>query len=334
MYMVMIMKLKEWQLAILMGIVLPCLMFFLIEKFLPKKTVIPAQQTIPTEQTQPQIDSHTPASIRIPVLQADGTTSNMKMEEYLVGVVLGEMPLSFDIEALKAQAVVARTYTLRRYTVSTKHVGGAICVNSSCCQAFCSPEQYMAKGGDMLLLNKAISAVSATAGQVVTYNSALIEATYFSCSGGRTEDALAVWGADIPYLQAVDSPGEENAIHHTDSVQMTGKEFTILLGLPLSGNPTSWFGSVTYTDGGGVDTMIIGGVPFKGTQLRQKLGIRSTAFTITPTGDSVYIVTRGFGHRVGMSQYGAEAMAVAGNDYRQILSHYYPGTRIEVYNYN
>ena len=91
---------------------------------------------------------------------------------------------------------------------------------------------------------------------------------------------------------------------------------------------------MTYTAGGGVDTILIGGIPLKGTQLRQKLGIRSTAFTITPLGDSVHVVTKGFGHRVGMSQYGAEAMAVTGNDYRQILSHYYPGTELTNRNQN
>lgn len=334
MYRVMHMKMRPWQLAVLMGVVLPSVMFFLAEKLLPRKNIPPTQPTAPTEQMQPQTGLHTPANILIPVLRSDGSTENMNLEEYLVGVVLGEMPLSFDIEALKAQAVVARTYTLRRSTVSPKHDGGAVCVNPSCCQSFCSQEQYMEKGGNALQLNKAISAVSATAGQVVTYNGALIEATYFSCSGGRTEDALAVWGAEIPYLQAVDSPGEENASHFTDSVTFSGKEFAQRLGLPLSGNPASWLGSVTYTDGGGVDTMIIGGVPFKGTQLRQKLGIRSTAFTVTAIGDSVHVVTKGFGHRVGMSQYGAEAMAVAGSDYRQILSHYYPGTTVADYNRN
>lgn len=326
------MKRKPWQLAIIMGVVLPTLLISAAKKLFPAKNTASVQQTVATEQTQPLLDQQT--NKMIPVLQSDGTTVGMKLEEYLVGVVLGEMPLSFDSEALKAQAVVARTYTLRRVSLSPKHNGGAVCVNPSCCQAFCSQEEYIATGGSAALLDKAVSAVSATAGQVVTYNGTLIEATYFSCSGGRTEDALAVWGTDIPYLQAVDSPGEENASHYTDSVSLTGKEFARLLGISLSGSPANWFGPVTYTDGGGVDTMVIGGMPFKGTLLRQKLGIRSTAFTITPIGDSVQIVTKGFGHRVGMSQYGAEAMAVAGSDYRTILSHYYPGTSIVDYNRN
>ena len=325
------MKGKEILLAILMGIVLPSFLFSVVEKLLPYKEMNAVEQTIATEPKQEQTEPHAFADTIIPVIQPDGKTINMKLEEYLVGVILGEMPLNFDMEALKAQAVVARTYTLRRVLLSQKHDGGAVCMNSACCQSYSALEQYV---GSKALLNKAISAVASTTGQVVTYHGTLIEATYFSCSGGRTEDAQAVWGADIPYLQSVDSPGEENAIHYTESVQFTKEQFANLIGIPLSGDPAKWFGEVTYTTGGGVDTIYIGGIPLKGTLIRQKLGIRSTAFTITPLGDSVHVVTKGFGHRVGMSQYGAEAMAVTGSDYRQILSHYYPGTELTNRNQN
>ncbi len=328
------MKGKEFLFALLMGVVLPGLIFTAADKLFLLKGQPPAEESIATEQHTPETQAPLQSNDIIPVLQADGTVCNMELEQYLAGVLLGEMPMSFDIEALKAQAVVARTYTLRRCTVAPKHDGGAVCVNSACCQAYCTKETYLSEGGSEDSLNKACSAVSSTAGQVITYNGGLIEATYFSCSGGRTEDALAVWGADIPYLQAVDSPGEENAVHYTDSVSFTGEEFAMLLGLRLTGNPASWFGPVTYTSGRGVDTIVIGGVTFKGTELRQKLGIRSTAFTITPIGDSVHIVTRGFGHRVGMSQYGAEAMAVGGSNYKAILAHYYPGTSLTAYNRN
>ena len=322
---------KEILLAIVMGIVLPAILFSVTEKVLPINHTPPTQQTTATEQSQKPTDPKIHTDTMIPVLQSDGITKTLKLEDYLVGVILGEMPLNFDIEALKAQAVVARTYTLRRVLISQKHDGGAVCVNSACCQSYCPPEQY---AGSKASLNKAIAAVASTTGQVITYNGSLIEATYFSCSGGRTEDAQAVWGADIPYLQSVESPGEENAAHFEETVRFSGAEFARLLGITLSGEPNTWFGPVTYTVGGGVDTIRIGGVPFKGTQLRQMLDIRSTAFTITPLGETIYIVTKGFGHRVGMSQYGAEAMAVAGSDYRQILSHYYPGTNITNRNQN
>ena len=116
---------------------------------------------------------------------------------------------------------------------------------------------------------------------MLTYDGALIEATYFSCSGGSTEDAVAVWGQDVPYLQAVESPGEEDAPRFTDSVSFSPSEFAGKLGLVDDGNPAGWFGAAEYTEGGGVDTLIIRGKIFTGTQLRSKLGLRSTAFSVS-----------------------------------------------------
>ena len=171
--------------------------------------------------------------------------------------------------------------------------------------------------------------LATTKNMVLTYNGELIEATYFSNSGGRTEDAQSVWGSDIPYLQAVDSPGEEAYGHYTDTVKFTAKEFQQLLGDELLGRSGTWIKSVTYTPGGGVDTIKIGNVTYTGTKLRSLLGLRSTAFVITASGDSIIITTKGFGHRVGMSQYGADVMAVNGSDYRQILKHYYQNTTLQ-----
>ena len=140
-----------------------------------------------------------------------------------------------------------------------------------------------------------------------------------------TEDAAAVWGADIPYLQATESPGEEGATHYIDTVTFSAVEFQNALGVSLKGNAATWLGPVQYTRGGGVDTIEIGGTVYQGKTLRKLLNLRSTAFTMTAVGDTVIITTKGFGHRVGMSQYGAEAMAVDGYDYTEILAHYYKG---------
>lgn len=328
------MKGKEWLLAVVMGILFPALFFAAAEKVILR----PRNNPVPTvTETELQLSATQPtegAEASVNVLQSDGTVREMELEVYLVGVLLGEMPMDFHIEALKAQAVVARTYTLKRSTAGQKHASGGVCTEPSCCQAYRSVESYLAGGGTQEGADKAAMAVEETAGQVLTYNGMLIEATYFSCSGGRTEDALAVWGTDIPYLQAVDSPGEENAAHYTDSVSFSAKTFANLLGISPQGAPASWFGAVTYTDGGGVDTMQIGGTVFKGTELRQKLDLRSTAFSVTVIGDTVYVYTRGFGHRVGMSQYGAEAMAVTGKSYDSILAHYYPQTSLVPYPQN
>ena len=183
-------------------------------------------------------------------------------------------------------------------------------------------------------MDKVTRAVSETIGQVLIYDGELIEATYFSCSGGQTEDAKAVWGSDIPYLQSTNSPGEEKATHFVDTVKFTLEEFAECLDLDPSGNAKSWIGKTTYTQGGGVDTMYICGQEYKGTTLRQKLGLRSTAFAISIVGSTVTITTKGYGHRVGMSQYGAEAMAVQGQSYSKILSHYYQNTRLVTYDSN
>lgn len=284
-------------------------------------------ETVPMTEQQPTNGLETVHNI--PVLLDSESIRVMKLESYILGVVLAEMPAAFEKEALKAQAVVARTYALRRLTLGDRHSGYAICTDSNCCQAYISEEKYLQTMGDPEDVEKIRKAVSETAGQVLTYGGALAEATYFSCSGGRTENAAAVWGGEIPYLQAVDSPGEENAPIYEKTVYFTKGEFSAALGRNLTGSPLKWLGKVTYTDGGGVDTMLIGGISYTGTQLRNLLGLNSTAFSMEADSAGITVITRGKGHRVGMSQYGADAMAVGGSSFEEILGYYYPGTEID-----
>ncbi len=282
-----------------------------------------------TPNTSPPIIT-APAKISmLNILNTDGTISPMPLEEYLTCVLLGEVPADFDPEALKAQAVVARTYALRSYESGTKHPGGAVCTQAECCQGYCSREDHLSRGGTEANYEKLRAAVAATENLVLTYDGKLIEATYFSSSGGRTEDALAVWGTDVPYLRSTDSPEDAYAHQSVVSTTFTATEFAQKLGISPEGTAADWFGAISYTPGGGVDTITIGGAAFKGTQVRRLLGLRSTAFTLTAIGDHITITTKGYGHRVGMSQYGAEAMAVSGCDFRQILAHYYQGTTLE-----
>ena len=268
---------------------------------------------------------------QIPVRLPDGTVTRMDMEEYLVGVVLAEMPASFEGEALKAQAVAARTYAGKAHLRGGKHGDGSICTDSHCCQAYISEVGYLGSGGTELGIEKVRGAVYATRGQVLTYGGELIEATYFSCSGGSTEDAKAVWGAEFPYLKAVESPGEEGAEYFKDTVIIPRERAEMLLGMDLPENPAEWLGTVNRTPGSGVSTMEIGGRVFKGTELRTLLGLRSTAMEVQADDRGLVIETRGWGHRVGMSQYGADAMAVNGSTYEQILLHYYKGTELSQY---
>lgn len=312
---------KQILLSFLAGLVVPLAMAAVFQKS-PAVGDVESESIMPTEAWI-CCDSE----VALMVKNRAGNLQQMTLEEYLVGVVLAEMPADFEIEALKAQAVVARTYTRRRMD-GGKHEAAAVCMDAGCCQGYRSPEEYQEAGGKETAVEKVRRAVEDTDGLVLRYGGKLIDATYFSCSGGSTEDAVAVWGQDVPYLQAVESPGEEDAPRFTDSVGFSASEFADKLGLSSDGDPAGWFGAVEYTDGGGVDTMVIQGKRFTGTQLRSRLGLRSTAFEISVSGKSITVTTRGFGHRVGMSQYGAQAMARAGETCEGILAHYYTGTEL------
>lgn len=258
-----------------------------------------------------------------------GKQIQMEFNDYLVGVLLSEMPSDFHMEAKKAQATAARTFVLKLEESMSRHGCCSVCDDPGCCQGFVSEKEFLSSGGTQMQVDLARSAVESTDDFVITYNGLLIEATYFSCSGGRTEDAIAVWGSEVPYLQSVNSPGEEAASYYTDSVQFSAKEFSSKLGLKLEGSPKSWFNDITYTEGGGVESIKIGGKQYSGNELRMTLQLRSTWFEIIPLENSLIITTRGFGHRVGMSQYGANAMAKNGHTWIEILQHYYQGVNIE-----
>jgi len=322
---------ERWQqiiFSVVLGLMLPGLILRMGLLLRQAKNIQlpPAQQSVSTAPSTTQSDKPPKT---IPVLLKDGALSQLELEVYLVGVVLAEMPASFEEEALKAQAVVARTYAMKRISEGQRHPQGAICTDSTCCQAYISVSEYLETMGNARDVEKITQAVTDTQDLVLTYDGSFAEATYFSCSGGRTEDAAAVWGEAIPYLQAVDSPGEEGAAPYREVVSFSPEEFAAALGRSLSGSPKSWLGPVTYTQGGGVATMVVAGISYTGVRLRQLLGLNSTAFTMEISEGSIRITTQGKGHRVGMSQYGADAMAVTGSDYAAILSHYYPGTKID-----
>lgn len=283
----------------------------------------------PMQATEKQINTQSVGfdeAFNLPVLFSQGVDS-LSLHEYLVGAITGEMPLSFDLEALKAQAIACRTYALRQYG-GRKHDPAAVCTASSCCECWVSTADTQAE-----LLAKAERAVTETDGMVLAYDGSLIEATFFSCSGGRTESAEDVWGNAIPYLVAVDSPGEEAAPRYTGSIEVSRQEFQDKItqadaAADFSADAGQWVSNMTYTTGGGVRTVNIGGIPLTGKQLRKLFGLNSTNFKIDIQAESVVFQTIGYGHRVGMSQYGAQAMAEAGADCLTILQHYYTGAEV------
>lgn len=249
-----------------------------------------------------------------------GQAVSMELDRYLAGVVLAELPGSFHPEVRRAQAIVSRTYALRRLGSGSHASGADLCISPGCCQAYREPDSREEARAALL-------AVQETADLVLTYDGELIDATFFSCSGGRTEAAVEVWGTEVPYLQPVDSPGEA-APHNEDTVFFSREDFARRLGLDPEREDGLRPGTVTYTRGGGVSEMEIGGRVYSGVELRRLLELRSTVLELYEDADGIAVTTRGFGHRVGMSQYGAQAMAEAGSDYRDILLHYYTGAAL------
>lgn len=325
-------KIRDLLLAVVLGLIVPTIICSVFARNVERVESATESTSIgfvqkPVETTKPKKDMQNQTEM-IPVLLDDGRISDMLLDDYLISVILCEMPTSFEIEALKAQAVVARTYVLRQNLVRHKHNNAAVCTKSSCCQGYRKVDSFLEGGGNIQDLQKVRQAVAETQNFVLMYDGVLIDATYFSCSGGKTEDAVSVWGSDIPYLQSVDSPEEEIAAVFVDTVVLSKEKFSEQLQLDVADVNGGSIGEITYTDGGGVDTVVICGRSYKGTELRSLLGLRSTAFVISIVDDTVSVTTKGYGHRVGMSQYGAEAMARRGNNYDAILLHYYQGANL------
>ena len=274
------------------------------------------------------------------VLDGD-TVRDMTMEDYLMGVTAAEMPASFAEEALKAQAVAARTYTLYKLTSGGNHGDTAdICTDSTCCQAYISQEAARSSWGEQAdaLEEKIRTAVTDTDGEAILYGGVPILAVFHSSSAGLTRAAGQVWQNDLPYLQPVDSPEASASIPNyysrVDFSPETIRE-KLLARIPaadLAGDQKTWLKNAVRDSAGSVETVEVGGVTVKGSTVRAALGLRSACFEWElQDGRFVFYVT-GHGHGVGLSQYGANAMAEAGADYKTILTHYYTGVTVAVYN--
>ena len=256
--------------------------------------------------------------------RASGKTEELPLEEYLIGVVGAEMPASFPLEALKAQAVAARTYAVRHMTAfgGSGCSGADICTDSGCCQSYKSTEQLREKfGGEAeRYMDKLRQAVYETEGEYAAYRGEPIEALYHSSAGGRTEDAQNVFSAALPYLIGVDSPGEETAGKYAAEVTVSLGEFTNRVN-------KKWPAAKLKKNRLGEQVKVVSRYD-SGRELRRLFDLNSANFTLS-IGEKVTIRTKGYGHGVGMSQYGARAMALEGAGYEEILKHYYTGVEIE-----
>ena len=258
----------------------------------------------------------------ITVYRSNGSVINLNMTDYLIGVVSSEMPASFNLEALKAQSVLARTYALKAKQTEKK------LTDTVSTQSYIDIDQMKNKWGNSFntYYNKIKNAVENTNGEYLSYNGNYIEALYHSTNNGKTESSLDVFGNYYPYLISVSSEYDKNASSYLRTINMPLDTISNKLGLSL--NNDSVINILSYTDGGNIKEININGNNFSGKKVRELLGLRSTDFDISISDNNANITTRGYGHGVGMSQYGANGMANAGYSYKDILSHYYPGTTL------
>ena len=308
-------------------------------KNLPPASDPPASAE-PAGPDQPAVQGRTDAGTTLTVL-AGGQLRQMDMGTYLMGVVRAEMPASFELEALKAQAVAARTYALHKMANggSLNHPEADACDDINCCQAFRTYEEAaQGWGGDAPAFEEKIrQAVAGTDGECILYQGQPVLAVFHSSSAGVTQDASAVWSGSVPYLRSVQTPETGETVpnyYSTASFSAAGLKDLLQSALPeadLSGRASNWFTNIQQQPSGTVTSLSVGGVTVSGARLRSILDLRSACFTISFDGDTVTFSVTGYGHGVGMSQYGANVLAAGGMDYRDILAWYYTGTAVEIY---
>ncbi len=289
----------------------------------------PIIKAMEAEKVQGGEDAEKDVTVKVNI---DGTLSEMELEEYIVQVVAGEVYPTYEPEALKAQAVAARTYLWYKKTNGGCTKGGDICTDYAHCQAFKSVEKMKSQWGQSFekYFNAISKAVSDTRGEIITYNSKPICALYHSSSVGATEDCVSVFGGNHPYLVSVSSPMTESDSEYVKTVEFSKEEFLEKINQAFSLKLDKIDISIeSYTATGRVATVKIGETTVKATKLRSALGLRSTDFTFENKNDRITFTAKGYGHGVGMSQHGAQLMAKDNASYKEILSHYYSHTKIE-----
>ena len=276
--------------------------------------------------------------IRIPVyLHESGTTTDMSLQEYLCCVMMAEVPYTFNDEALKAMAAAARTYALFKLknAEAYRHEGGAvICTDYTHCMAYLSYQGAVERWSQTwvdLVYPKMKAAVQATDGMVVCYEGDLINALFHAMSCECTASAEDVWGSSVPYLVSTSSPETDAIDGFVSTLRFSVEEFRSRLSgvCRFRGSPALYIEGYRYNSSERVEEIIICGTAVSGTRLRELLGLRSARFYITYQDGNFIVSTKGYGHGVGLSQYGADVLADNGYDFEQILEHYYSGACVE-----
>lgn len=272
-----------------------------------------------------------------------GQVENIKLEDYVKAVVAAEMPAEFSDEAIKAQAVAARTYYFSKRLEPCVNAKGAEICDSTHCQVYMSKEKRMKSWGASAQTNwdKISQDVDATSGQVLLYNDELVmHPQFFSTSSGKTENSIDVMASDVPYLKSVDSPGEEVARKYESNVDISINSLVEKLNSAYANakltvkDVANQISILSRTEGGSVKEVKIGNETITGVKFRAALGLNSANFSLSFNGDKVRIDCKGYGHGVGMSQWGANVMAKEGKSYEEILKHYYTGVDIDKVKYD
>ena len=262
-------------------------------------------------------------SIYVNLRRSNGEYETIELEEYVIGVVGAEMPASFQIEAIKSQAIIARTYALKAIE------RGQVLTDTESTQSYKDNNALRNLWGSSfdIYYNKIKDAVISTSGMVLTYNGQYIEAVYHSTSNGVTEAAVNVWGNSFPYLISVDSIYDNTNPSFIKDKFFSYNELSRILNMDI--NKDTNFNITGFTSGNRIENIEVNGINYKGTTFRQLLGLRSADFSLSFNEDGITFTTKGYGHGVGLSQYGANGMAKNGYSYIEILKHYYPGVIIE-----
>ena len=273
---------------------------------------------------------------KVKVLYKDtGIIEEKKIDEYIVNVVAAEMPVDFESEALKAQAIVARTYTIYKVTKDKKHNDADICTDSNCCQAWISKEDRFEKWEESKVekWNKIVSAVNETKGKYITYNGEIINAFFHSNSSGKTEKPEDVWGGSLPYLDVVETSGEENYTSYKSEMVVSKKDFINVLkdkfdSFEIDFENNDCIKIIDYTDSGRIKKIQIGNIIFSGTDIRKYFSLKSTNFSVEIREDDIIFYVLGYGHGVGLSQTGSDALAKNGFTVDEIIKHFYKNIEI------
>ena len=269
--------------------------------------------------------------------KSTGEVEDVPIDTYLCNVVSAEMPADYELEALKAQAVVARTYTIYK-AQNPKHENADICDDSTCCQAWVSKGKRFERWEESKRESnwlKIEKAVKETAGNIVTYAGKPINAFFHANSGGTTELPVNVWGGSgLPYLQVVETAGEEGYTQYSSEVILNKEELIEKLkakytDIQIDFNNNDDIKILDYTDGNRVKTVKFGNHEISGVETRTILGLKSTNFEITKENDNIKFSVKGYGHGVGMSQTGADTMAKQGSNYEDIIKHFYKDVEIK-----